>query len=194
MNLVDRAKNIILKPKEEWPVIDQETTSVASLIVTYLIPFALIPAVAAFIGNGIIGTSFFGPILSYGIKMGIISFVATIIGVLISAYIIDMLAPNFGATKDFNKSMQLVVYSYTPVLLAGAFNAIPVLSILSVLGLYGLYLLYIGIKPIMKAPEDKVTTYFIVSLVVIIAVSVVMSAILTLIIVGRTYGTMPVMQ
>jgi hypothetical protein len=34
MNLVERAKSIILKPKEEWIVIDQETTSVSTLIAT----------------------------------------------------------------------------------------------------------------------------------------------------------------
>jgi len=194
MNLVERAKSIILKPKDEWIVIDQETTSVPTLIATYLFPLALIPAVAAFIGYGVIGVAFFGPVLSWGIKQAIISFITTIVGVYISAYIIDMLAPNFGSTKDFRKSMQLVVYAYTPVMLAGAFQAIPVLGILGILGLYGLYLLYIGIKPMMKTPDDKVTTYFVVSLVVIIAVSFVLASILTLIIVGKTYSSIPVMQ
>jgi len=194
MNLVDRAKNIILKPKEEWNVIDQEDTSVSSLIATYLFPLALIPAAAAFIGYGVIGVAFFGPVLSWGVKQAIISFITTIVGVYISAYIIDMLAPNFGSTKDFRKAMQLVVYSYTAVMLAGAFQAIPVLGILGILGLYGLYLLYIGIKPMMKTPDDKVTTYFIVSLVVIFAVYFVLGSILTLILIGKTYGSMPVMQ
>ena len=194
MNLVDRAKNIILKPKDEWTVIDQETTSVSTLIATYLFPLALIPAIAAFIGYGVVGVAFFGPVLSWGVKQAIVSFITTIVGVYISAYIIDMLAPNFGSTKDFGKAFQLVVYSYTPVMLAGAFQAIPVLGLLGIVGLYGLYLLYIGVKPMMKTPDDKVTSYFVVSLLVIIAVYFVLGAILTLIFIGKTYGTMPVMQ
>jgi hypothetical protein len=193
MNLVDRAKNIILKPKDEWTVIDQEDTSVASLITTYLFPLALIPAIAAFIGYGVIGVAFFGPILNWGIKMAIISFISTMVGVYISAMIIDILAPNFGSTKDFRKSMQLVVYAYTPVMLAGVFQAIPVLGVLAIVGLYGLYLLYIGIKPMMKTPEDKVTVYFVISLVVIIAVTFIISTIMTIILIGKTYS-MPVMQ
>lgn len=194
MNLVERAKNIILKPKDEWIVIDQEDTSVATLIVTYLFPLALIPAIAAFIGYGVIGVAFFGPVLSWGIKQAIISFISTIIGAYISALIIDMLAPNFGSTKDFRKAMQLVVYAYTPVMLAGAFQAIPVLGILGIIGLYGLYLLYIGIKPMMKTPDDKVTVYFVVSLLVMIAVYFILGAILTLVLIGKTYSTLPVMQ
>ncbi len=191
MNLVDRAKNIILKPKDEWTLIDQEDTSVATLVATYLFPLALIPAIAAFIGYGVIGVAFFGPILSWGIKMAIISFISTILGVYISALIIDILAPNFGSVKDFRKSMQLVVYAFTPVMLAGVFTAIPALGILGIVGLYGLYLLYIGIKPMMKTPDDKVTVYYVVSLLVIIAVYVIISAILTFFLIGKTYSMMP---
>lgn len=191
MNLVDRAKNIILKPKDEWTVINQEETSVATLIATYLFPLALIPAIAAFIGYGVIGVAFFGPILSWGIKMAIISFVSTIVGTYISAMIIDIIAPNFGSTKDFRKTMQLVVYAYTPVMLAGIFSAIPALGVLGIVGLYGLYLLYIGIKPMMKTPDDKVTIYFVVNLLVIIAVYVIISAILTFILIGKMYSMVP---
>lgn len=191
MNLVDRAKNIILKPKDEWTVINQEETSVATLIATYLFPLALIPAIAAFIGYGVIGVAFFGPILSWGIKKAIISFVSTIVGTYISAMIIDIIAPNFGSTKDFRKTMQLVVYAYTPVMLAGIFSAIPALGVLGIVGLYGLYLLYIGIKPMMKTPDDKVTIYFVVNLLVIIAVYVIISAILTFILIGKMYSMVP---
>lgn len=194
MNLIERAKNIILKPREEWAVVEQESTSVLSLVITYLFPLALIPAIASFIGYGLLGMGIFGPSLSWGIKQAIVSFFTTIVGVCISAFIIDILAPNFGSTKDFRKAVQLVVYSYTPILLAGAFQAIPALSILGVVGLYGLYLLYVGIKPMMKTPDDKVTVYFIVSLLVIIAVYFIIGAILTLIFVGRNYGTIPVMR
>ena len=194
MNIVDRAKNIILKPKDEWTIIDQEDTSATSLVVGYLIPLALIPAIAAFIGYGVIGMSIFGPSLSWGIKQAIVVFLSTIIGVYISAYIINILAPNFGSNKDFRKALQLVVYSYTPVLLAGAFQAIPALMILGIVGLYGLYLLYIGLRPMMKTPDDKTTTYFVVSLLVIIAVYFILMTILAGIFIGRHYGQIPVMQ
>jgi len=37
MNLIERAKNIIIKPKDEWNVISQETTSVSQLTTGYLL-------------------------------------------------------------------------------------------------------------------------------------------------------------
>jgi hypothetical protein len=75
--------------------------------------------------------------------------------------------------------MQLVVYSYTASFVAGVFYIIPGLGILAMLGgLYGLYILYLGLKPMMQTPDDKITVYFVVSLLVIIVVTVVLSLIL----------------
>jgi hypothetical protein len=52
-------------------------------------------------------------------------------------------------------------------------------------GLYSLYLLYMGFKPLMKTPDDKVMTYFVVSLVVMVVVFFVISTILTRMIIGN---------
>jgi hypothetical protein len=190
MNTVDRAKNIILKPNEEWNVINQENTSAITLVVTYLIPLALIPAVATLIGYSLRGADFFG---FWALKHAVILFITIIIGVFISALVFNKVAPNFGSTKNFRKAMQLAVYSYTPVMLAGAFSAIPAISILGIVGLYGLYLLYSGIKPLMKTPNDKVGIYFLVSFLVIIAVNAIFYAILSKIFIGSVVS-MPVMR
>lgn len=185
MNLIERAKNIILKPKEEWAVVEQENTSVQDLVMQYLVPLALIPAIASFVRWGVLGYgSFMGASLTWGIKYAVISFVTTIGGAYLSAFIIDALAANFGSVKDFRKAMQLVVYSYTPMLIAGVFQIIPGLSFLGIVGLYGLYLLYIGIAPLMKTPAEKVTVYFVVSLVVLIVIYAVLGAILSAMLIG----------
>ena len=63
---------------------------------------------------------------------------------------------------------------------------IPQLSILAGLaGLYGLYVLYVGMKPMMKTPDEKVTGYFVVSLLVIIVASILISFLLTSIFIGQ---------
>lgn len=185
MNLIERAKNILLKPKEEWAVVEQETTPVQQLVISYLFPLALIPALAAFIRWGVLGYgSFLGASVNWGIKYALISLVTTMGGAYLSAFIIDALATNFSSTKDFRKAMQLVAYSYTPMLIAGVFQLIPALSILGIVGLYGLYLLYVGLAPMMKTPPDKVTGYFVVSLVVLIVIYIAIGAILSAIIFG----------
>ena len=38
-------------------------------------------------------------------------------------------------------------------------------------GLYGLYLLYLGVQPLMKVPKEKSTTYFVISLLAMVVVS-----------------------
>ncbi len=57
MNLIERVKKIMMSPKEEWLVIEQENTPVAQILTTYLVPLALIPAIATFIGFGVVGYS-----------------------------------------------------------------------------------------------------------------------------------------
>ncbi|MFN3315957.1 MAG: hypothetical protein ACK40K_04030 [Raineya sp.] len=77
MNLVEKAKNIILNPKQEWENSKNETTTFASLLTGYVIPLALIGAVASFVG-GFIGQEVMGVkiggTVKYGIYMAISSF------------------------------------------------------------------------------------------------------------------------
>lgn len=194
MNIVERAKNIIIKPKDEWNVIATENTPPAQLVVSYLLILALIPAIAQFVSFGLIGYNvpFVGHIsgsIALGIRYAIIGFVTYFAGVYLSAFVIDILAPSFGSQKNFGKAMELVVYSYTPMMIASIFQMIPGLGILGIVGLYGFYLLYIGFKPMMLTPEDKVTGYFVVSLLVIIAVYFVLGLILSsLLITGAMTG------
>src|SRR4030042_3466884 len=116
MNIIERAKKIILKPKEEWVVIDQENTSVKDLVTMYLFPLALISAVASLIGYGFF---FKFHSLAFGIKYGILYLITYVGGALLTAWVIDALASSFGSTKDFRKALQLVVYSYTPMVGGG---------------------------------------------------------------------------
>ena len=182
MEIVNRIKNILITPKTEWPVVEGENTPHAKLFTTYVLPLAAIPAVASFIGYGLIGFSVLGirtNSIGAGFSQAIIQFITMAGGVYLTALVINLLAENFGAKKNFDKAFSLVAYAYTPMFLGGIFYILPSLSWLaSLAGLYGLYLLYVGLQPMMKSPEDKTTTYFIVSLLVMVAVSVVLGLIL----------------
>jgi hypothetical protein len=181
---VDRAKNIILTPKTEWTAIAAEEPNVGQIISGYVIPLALIPAIAAMLGYGLIGRGMASS-FTMGIAMAIIGFVVALGGVYLTAYVIDMLAPNFGSQKNFGRAMQLVAYSYTPAWVAGILNIIPVLGVLVlVASIYGLYLMYLGFPHTMKTPDEKVVVYMVVSIVVLIVVYFVLTALLTAIVLG----------
>ena len=143
MDLTTRAKNILLAPNTEWPVIAEETTPTSALITGYVAPLAAIGAVAGFIGGSLVGMTlpFIGryrvPITS-GLAGAVFAFVMAIVGVFILAFIINALAPTFGAQKNTAQALKVAVYSYTPAWIAGALQILPALGALGILaGLYG---------------------------------------------------------
>jgi len=183
MNTIERVKNVLLVPKSEWQTISEESDTHVKILTTYLIPLALIPAVASFIGYGLIGYSVMGVHVStfgFGIREAVVSFISTIAGVYLTAWIISFLADKFGSVKNFDNAFKLVAYSYTPMLIGGILLIFPKLAILvTIAGLYGLYLLYLGFVPVLKTPEDKKTSYFVVSLICVVICSFIVSAIFT---------------
>ena len=70
-----------------------------------------------------------------------------------------VLAPRFGAEKNFPNAVKLSAYSHTPLWLAGIFLLIPGLNFLLILGLYGFYLLWVGLPMLMKVPNDRALPY-----------------------------------
>ena len=178
MNLIDRAKNILLTPQKEWHVINSEPGNATSITTTYVLPLTLIGVLAAFIGYGFFGVGvgiFKYASVGLGIKMAIGYAIRCIAGVFIMAFIIDAIAPNFGSEKNFDKSFQVAAYSATAALVGGIFLIIPALVILYFLaGLYGLYLLFIGLPILKKTAADKSVNYFVVVLVIWIVVNAVL--------------------
>lgn len=176
MNLFERAKNILITPKTEWEVIKNEQTTVSDLFTKYVLILALIPAIAGFIGQSLVGISL-GPFGSYKMPVGrgllylVLYYALTVGAVYLLAFIVDALAPSFGSKKDFLASLKVVVFSYTAVWVAGIFQIIPILGFLGVIGsLYGLFLMYLGLKIVKETPQDKLVGYFIVTIIVSIVV------------------------
>ena len=171
MNLVARAKAILMTPKQEWAVIDAEPLNTSALLTGYVIPLALIGPIASFIGLSILGSGFFRLSVGSGISRAIVAFILAIVGVFLLAWVINALAPSFGAKKDMPQAIKLAAYSMTAAWVAGIFYLIPVLSILALIGaLYSLYLFYVGLPILMKSPEDKTPAYAIAVLVACVVV------------------------
>jgi hypothetical protein len=190
MNLVDRAKNIIMTPTTEWEVIKTETLSTGEMIGGYAAILALIPAAAGFIGKSLIGVPLFGKIpIVPGFLWAVLTYVMSLVSLWIMALIIDALAPSFGATKDMSGSMKVSVFSMTAAWVAGIFSVIPLLGILSILGLYSLYLLYGGMKTIKSPAPDKLMAYYLITIVVAIVVYFVISMVVSAVVLGPYLAT-----
>jgi len=180
MNLIARVQGICLKPKEEWVKIKGEPTPVMNLFMQYVIPLAAIPAVAQFIGFGLIGVRvpFFGNLrlpIGTALFRALVTYVLTVVSAYVAGIIVNALAPTFASKQNMENAMKLIVYSMTPAWVAGVFYIIPSLGIIAGLaGLYGLYILYLGFQtPMMETPKDKVVSYLVVSILVMVGLWVV---------------------
>jgi hypothetical protein len=162
-SLVDRAKAIVLAPKDEWPKIAREPSSIPEILRGYVLPLAAIGPVAALIGGQVFGLSALGftyrPDLVWALSNVIIGYVLAVAGVFVLTFIAEFLAPQFGGEANRRQAFKMVAYSYTASWLAGFFGLIPALTFFSLLGIYSIYLLYTGATPLMKVPQNKALGY-----------------------------------
>lgn len=175
--LLNRAKALILTPKDEWPMIAASPESIGDIYRSWVLPLAAIGPVAQFIGGTVFGYGAFGfsykPSLMSALGMAIMSYVLTLIGVYLVALVIDALAPSFGGTKNKVAAFKVAAFGSTAAWVAGIFGIIPALGFLGLLGLYSLYLIFLGLPLLMKSPPEKATGYIIATIVVAFVVSIV---------------------
>jgi hypothetical protein len=175
MDIVQRVKDIILKPKDTWPVIKTEQTTIQELYTSYAVILAAIPPLASFIGMSLLGISMMSVryriSFGMGISHAIVSYVLSLVGLYVVAQIIDALAPSFGSQKNLVNAMKVAVYSSTPSWVAGILMIIPFLApVAMLLSLYSLYLFYLGLPIMMETPKDKAMGYFVLTIVISIVV------------------------
>lgn len=161
----ERAKNILIQPKEEWVRIDAEPATVSGLFISYAMILAAIGPVASIVGQSLLGLP-----IGYSIAMAVVKYIVSLLVVFVTALIIDALAPSFGGTKNQVQATKLAVYSATPGWVIGILYLIPQLFALTavlalIAGIYGIYLLYLGLPRLMRVPEDKAVVYVIVVVV-----------------------------
>ena len=179
--IIERAKNILLKPKETWAVIDTEPATTQSIYMPYVLVLAAIGPIAQLIGGQVFGYGAFGisfhPPIGAALVSAILSYGLALATTFALSLVIDGLAPNFGGQKNQVQALKVAAYSATAGWLAGIFGLIPSLAILGLLGLYSLYLLYLGLPILMKVPQDKAMGYTVVVIIVAVVLFLIVGAI-----------------
>ena len=196
MSLKTRVIAILTKPADEWRTIAAEPTTVEGLMRSYVAPLAAVPAIGQFIGFSVIGVPV--PVLGGAIRIGIVrsfanavvAWVFALVGAWIAAVAIEKLAPMFQSKGNTAQALKVVAYSMTPVWIAGVLYVVPPLAVLVLIAtLYAIYLFYLGLAPVMSTPSDQVIPYMVASVLAIIVVSYVLSAITAAIFGIGTYRT-----
>ena len=178
--LVARIKAILLTPKDEWPRIDAEATTISTIYTSWVVPLAAIGPLAHLIGSLVFGYGAFGityrPSIIAALSTAVVQYVLTLVGVYVLALVIDWLAPQFGAVPNRTQAFKVAAYGATAAWCAGIFGLIPALSILGLAGLYSLYLIFLGLPFVMKAPADKAGGYTAVVVLVTLVLGLVLGA------------------
>jgi len=175
--LVARAKAVLLSPATEWPVIASEPATVSEIFKTYVVWLAAITAAAGFVGNTIVGYNvpFLGTYrtgFGAGLTSAVTTYVLSLAGVFLVAYLADALAPTFGGQKNLVQAVKAIAYAYTASWIAGVGLLVPGLRWLIGLagGAYSIYLLYLGLPYTMKCPPENARRYAAVTIVAAILV------------------------
>jgi len=196
MSIVDRAKNMIVKPATEWNVIATEPATVGGLFTGYAMPLAAIPVVSAILFTGLLGisaadmTGLGGGSMSMGITaitgMAVVSFALSLITLYLMATIVKLVSPSFNGTSDKLQAMKLMTYASTPTWVVALVSWIPFLGALVTIAAiaYVVYLIYLGLHPVLGVPQEKVAGFT----VVIVLIYVVLAIIISGIIVGLVYS------
>ncbi len=176
MDILARARNILLSPATEWPAIAAEATDSRGLYIGYILPMAALPPVVMLAVDLLLfrGLGFHAAVLS-----AVVSYLLNLLSVMVLALIAAKLAPAFGGRDSIRDGLKLIGFSMTAGWVGVVFIAIPVIGgILSfAAGLYGLYLLYLGVSPVMGIRPEKSLLYA----VVVIAAAIVAMVLIRLI-------------
>ncbi|MBN1223873.1 MAG: YIP1 family protein [Candidatus Aminicenantes bacterium] len=185
MDVVARVQGILLKPKEEWPKIKEESLSISQIITSYVMIVAAIPAIAQFIGLGIVGqrvpfVGWFRLGIGTAFARSILSYVLSVASAYILSIIINALAPTFSSKQNPESAMKLAAYAMTPAWVASVLGVIPMLYFLVMIAsLYGVYILYLGLDAnLMETPKEKMVSYLVVIIVIAFVIMFIIGAIL----------------
>ena len=168
MKTVNQAKDLIFNPKGTMEKLKNEKVELKDIIV-YLAIVAIPTFLGLLIGYGFIWGV--GGLIGYAFVIAIITYIMSIIGIIVFGFILNALAPSFKTKQNKMQALKLVSYAATPWLLLGIVNIYPAASLISLVGgLYGLYMLYLGIPILMGTSKEQQMPFFIVGLIVYIIV------------------------
>jgi hypothetical protein len=168
---------LLKSPKEHWSAVVTEPADIKSML-PRILPLAAIPAVAAFLGITFMALRF---IFSAGAVVGallaaVLAFVFQVGAWVALAFIVNGLAPTFGAQKDLGQATKLATGTMIPVWVGHILNIVPhgvsIIGPLAGLG-YGAYVLFLGLPVMNGTPQDKAVPYAAASIGILFVVMMV---------------------
>ena len=115
--IIGRVKNILMAPKQEWPLIAAEKRGHAQVLLTWLLPLGLISGIAAIIGIGVVGISV-GDIkitsMELGLRQALMQILSLLGGAYFTAYVVNFLAEKFASEKNLDQAFSIAARLASP--------------------------------------------------------------------------------
>jgi hypothetical protein len=161
-----RLKGMLIAPKAEFAQIAAAGTATSRIYTGFVMPLALLDALIGFIHVSIVGTAepLTGTVrvpVTGGLLTALLVFAFGLLGIGVVAWVLDALAPFFGAVPDRRLASATAAYASTPIWLATVLVPFPTVwapvEVLAVM--YHTWLLYVGLRVLMRAARDRVLGY-----------------------------------
>ncbi|MDX2315996.1 MAG: Yip1 family protein [Gammaproteobacteria bacterium] len=155
---------LFIHPSVGWAAIHARRYSVAGVFIGHTLLFALIPAVAGYIGTTQVGWQVAdGEVIRLtGASAGNIAllyYLAMVAGVATVGAAIHWMGKTYGADQPIGQCIALASFSATPLFLIGALQAYPVLWLNLVAGLpvlaFTTYIFFTGVPIMMEIPQER---------------------------------------
>ncbi len=163
--LIARVKNLLVQPKKEWLVIENEPVYESQEIIRdYALP--------------LIFATVFWELVIVGIRLkmvyfAIVNFTLLMLALFLTTSLVYDLSTRFESYADRNSAAKLVAYASTPLWLAQLIQAdIEWLFVMKPIGVFiAVYLYHTGIPILMKPAESRRAAYTTTVMLIVLAIN-----------------------
>ena len=155
---------IFVNPRSGWEAVHAHGYTVGGVLTKHTLIFALIPAIAGYIGTTQVGWQVAdGEIVrltsvSAG-RIAVLYYLAMLAGVGTVGWAIHWMGKTYGADQPIGQCLALASFTATPLFLVGALQIYPVLWVNLVAGLpvlaFTTYIFYSGVPVMMEIPPER---------------------------------------
>jgi hypothetical protein len=162
--IIDNSKQLLLNTKQFWGEKKEQLDSPYKLMTSHLLPLLALVVVAVFFGELFKISPFY---LSTALLKSARVIILFLLQYFLAVFFTNELIKTFGGTKNRVISQNLVAYSLTPFLVVSIVTGvIPFLYVLGIFGFYSFYIFWVGANELLTFPENKKSSYIIITIVV----------------------------
>ena len=158
------AFGLLVRPRAEWRAIHDRRYGVARSFLAHTAVFALIPAVAGYVGTTRTGWQIgAGDVVrlteASALRIAVLYYLAMVAATFSVAWMIHWMSRTYGASQPLGQCYALATYTATPLFLVGVVQLQPILWLNLIAGLpalgYTIFIFYTGVPAMMEIPEER---------------------------------------